>query len=331
MKHFSRRHIIRLAAACLPLLGAGPAAIAQAYPSKPIVVKVAFPAGGPADASIRAASVVLQRNLGQNVVSDNLPGVNGSLGALHVLKAAPDGYTLLGTTGTDFLVAPLTMASAKYQPERFKLLGVVGISDFVLVSSPAHSFKNIDELIDHAKKPGYKELSIAHWGTGSAPHIVGADFQARTGIKFLEVPYKGAAPTITDVAGGQVDLTFVPLGGPTLGMIQAGKLRPVALASEKRNPALPNVPTIGESARVKNFEYSLWSALLAPPDTPDPIVARLTAALNEWVASPENLARITSNASRRLEPMTTAQAAAFLKGEHEKFNRVARSLKLDPQ
>lgn len=326
-----RRLFLRLAAACLPLLGASPAAMAQAFPAKPIIIKVAFPAGGPADASIRAASIVLQRNLGQNVVSDNLPGVNGSLGAINVLKASADGYTLLGTTGTDFLVAPLTIASAKYQPERFRLLGVVGISDFVLVSSPAHSFKNIDELIDYAKKPGNKELSIAHWGSGSAPHIAGADLQARTGIKFLEIPYKGAAPTITDVAGGQVDLTFVPLGGPTLGMIQAGKLKPIALASEKRNPALPNVPTIGESSRIKSFEYSLWSALLAPPATPEPIVARLTAAMNEWVASPENLARITANASRRLDPMTPAQASAFLKSEHEKFTSVARTLKLDPQ
>jgi tripartite-type tricarboxylate transporter receptor subunit TctC len=334
MTPLSRRTLLRGACACAGgCLGIHLPAFAQAdpFPTKPMVVKVAFPAGGPADVSIRAASVVLQRSLGQPLVAESMPGANGSLSAVFVARAKADGYTLLGTTGIDFLVAPLTIASAKYDPVAFKLVGVAGISDFVLVSNATHDFKSIDELVEHARKPGSKELSIAHWGTGSAPHLVAADFQARTGVRFLEVPYKGAAPTIADIAGAQVDLTFVPLGGPTLGMIQNGKMRPIALASPQRNPALPDVPTVGESRLLKNFDYSLWSALLAPPDTPEPVVARLTAAMNEWIVSPENQARIKTNASRRLDPMSPAQAAAFLRAERDKFTRVARSLKLDPQ
>jgi tripartite-type tricarboxylate transporter receptor subunit TctC len=250
---------------------------------------------------------------------------------MNVLKAAPDGYTLLGTTGTDFLVAPQTIASAKYKPDSFRLLGLTGQSDFVLVSSPAHSFKNVDELIKHAKQPGAPQLSIAHWGTGSAPHIVAADFQARIGAKLLEVPYKGAAPTIADVAGGQVDLTFVPLGGPTLGMIQNGKLKPIGIASLKRNPALPELPTLAESRQLPGFEYSQWVGVFAPPKTPDAVAARLNSAMNDWLQSPENQARMASNVQRKLEPMTPAQAASFLQAEYEKFNRITRSLKLDPQ
>jgi tripartite-type tricarboxylate transporter receptor subunit TctC len=114
-------------------------------------------------------------------------------------------------------------------------------------------------------------------------------------------------------------------------MIQNGKMRPIALASPQRNPALPDVPTVGDSRALKNFDYSLWAALLAPPETPEPVVARLTAAMNDWVLSPENQARIKTNASRRLEPMTPSQASAFLRSEHEKYVRIARSLKLDPQ
>lgn len=303
----------------------------QAFPTKQILVKVAFPAGGPADVSIRAANVLLQRNLGQPLIAESQPGANGSIAANFVAKSAPDGYTLLGTTGIDFLVAPFTMSSAKYLPANFKLLGVTGISDFVLVSSPAFDFKDVDELIAYAKRSDAKPLSIAHWGTGSAPHLVAADFAARAGIKMLEVPYKGAAPVITDLAGSQVDLSFVPLGGPTLGMIQSGKVKAIALASSIRNPALPNVPLISDSSSIKSFDYALWAALLAPPGTPEPVVVRLTSAMNEWVSSPENLARITANASRRLDPMSPEQAAAFLKSEHYKFNRIARSLKLDPQ
>lgn len=312
-------------------LCASPAVVAQGYPSRPITIKVAFPAGGPADVSIRAANVVLQRNLGQPLVAENILGATGSISAMAVLKANADGYTLLGTTGSDFVTAPFTIATAKYQPDSFRLLGVVGISDFVLVSSVAHSFGNIDDLIDYAKNPANKELTLGHWGKGSTAHIVGADFQARTGTTFLEIPYKGGAPALSDMSGQHLDLTFAPLAGSTLELIQSGKIKAIAVTSEKRNSALPDVPTISESTRVKDFEYSIWSALFAPPNTPEPIAARLTEALNEWVASPENLARINLNASRRLEPMSAAQAAAFLKREQEKFSAIIRSLKLDPQ
>jgi tripartite-type tricarboxylate transporter receptor subunit TctC len=329
----SRRAALRQGL-CLPILGAwGLPALAQpaAFPSKPIVVKVAFPTGGPADASIRAANVVLQRNLGQPLLADNLPGANGSIAAMNVLNAAADGYTLLGTTGTDFMVAPLTIASARYQPDSFRLVGISGWSDFALVSSPAHHFRNIDDLIAYAKNPANPQLSIGHWGNGSAPHIVGADFQARTGVKFLEVPYKGAAPAMVDVAGGQVDLTFIPFSGPTVGMAQSGKLNLIGVASSSRHPLMPQLPTIGESRSAPGFEYSQWAGVLAPPKTPDAVVARLTAAMNEWVGSPENAARIATSFQRKLDPMSPAQCAALLKAETEKFTRVARALKLEPQ
>jgi tripartite-type tricarboxylate transporter receptor subunit TctC len=322
---------LRAAGAAGLMLLASSAAFAQGYPAKHITIKIAYPAGGPADVSIRAANIELQRNLGQPMISENVPGAAGSVGATAALSAKADGYTLLGTTGADLIIAPFMVSSAKYQPGSFTLLGIVGLSDFVLVSSPAHSFKSIDELIDHVKKPGSKELSLAHWGVGSTPHIVGADLQARTGTTFLEVPYKGVAPVMTDLSGQHVDLSFAPLGGPVLELIQSGKVKAIAIAGDKRNPALPDVPTINESAKVKNFEYGAWSALFAPPDTPEPIVARLTDAMNAWLTSPENLERISKNGSRKLEPMTVAQAAAFFKSEREKVGAIVRALKLEPQ
>jgi len=322
---------LRAIAAAVLVLCASSGAFAQGYPAKHVTVKVAFPAGGPADVSIRAANIVVQRNLGQPVVAENVPGAAGSIGVMTVLGAKADGYTLLGTTGSDLIIAPFMVTSAKYQPSAFSLLGITGWSDFVLVSSAAYSFKTIDELIDHVKKPGSKELSLAHWGVGSSPHIVGADFQARTATTFLEVPYKGVAPVLTDLSGQHVDLSFVPLGGPALELIQSGKVRAIAIASDKRNPVLPDVPTIGESARLRNFEYGAWTALFAPHDTPEPIVARLNEAMNAWLASPENLERISKNGSRRLEPMSVAQAAAFFRSEQEKVGSIVRGLKLEPQ
>jgi tripartite-type tricarboxylate transporter receptor subunit TctC len=265
------------------------------------------------------------------LIIENTPGANGSLAVSSVLRAKPDGYTLLGTTGSDFILAPETIGSARYRPDDFKFVGAVGTSDFILLSSKNQPFTTISGLIAYSRKVGTKELTLAHWGLGSSPHIVGADFQARTGLKFLEVPYKGAAPVITDLLGGHIDLAFAPLGGGTLGLIETGQVTALAIASAKRHPALPMVPTVSESLGLSKFEYSIWSGLFAPPGTPDEVVARLTEAVNAWVKSDENETRIATNASGRLYPMTTDESAAFFKTESEKFHSVSKTLSLDRQ
>lgn len=333
MNAFNRRHILLAGTSALASASFSIPALARSdYPNKPIFIKVAFPAGGPSDASVRAASVLLQRDLGQPVLADNMPGAGGSIAAMFVTRAAADGYTLLGTTGTDLLTSPYTFASAKYSPSDFRLLGITGISDFVLASSPTLPFKTVDELVKYAKTPGNRQLSIAHWGIGSAAHIVASDFQARTGLKFLEVPYKGVAPSMSDMAGSHVDLGFLPVGaGPALGMFQNGKLRPIGLAAPARNPAIPDLPTINESQFVNNFEHALWVGIFAQAKTPVEVVERMTTAMNAWVVSPENKARMEASASGRLDPMTPAQADAFLRREAEKVARIASALKLEPQ
>ncbi len=323
------RHVMSPLVA-LALMSCG-TATAQNYPLKAVTVKVAFPAGGPADAGIRAANRILERELGKPVVTENQAGAMGSIAAMVVMNSKPDGYTLLGTTGTDFIVAPFAIPSAKYDPARFKLLGVTGISDFVLLSSKAHSFKSLAELIAYAKDPANKQLTLGHWGVGSTPHIVGADFQARTGTSFLEVPYKGAAPVMADLVGQHVDLTFIPIGGPAVELIKSGSVRALAIASDRRNPIVPDVPTFNEHFALKDFEYGLWSGILAPPDTPEPIVVRLTEALGNWLRSPEYHERTITNGSRMVEPMTVAATDQFLKNEKEKYSGLARSLRIAPQ
>lgn len=312
-------------------IGLSSAAVAQNFPSRPVTIKAAFPAGGPSDASIRAANQILERNLGQTMVTENVAGAAGSIAATAVLNAKADGYTILGTTGSDLVTAPFTIASAKYQPESFKLLGVVGNSDFILVSSSGHSFKTLDELIAYASKPGNKELTIGHWGKGSTAHIVGADFQSRTKTTFLEVPYKGVAPVVSDITGQHLDLTFAPLGGPVLELIKSGKIKAIAIASDKRHPSLPDVPTMTENPKLKNFEYSIWAALFAPPETPAPVVKRLNEAVNAWLASPEYLDRVAVQGSRLMKSMSVAEADAFFKSERDKFTVMANALKLASQ
>lgn len=306
-------------------------AAAQPYPAKPIVIKVAYPPGFGVDASVRPASPALQSSLGQTLVIDNMPGANGSIAAMNVLNAQADGYTLLATAGPDLLVAPLTVASAKYTLDSFRLIGVFAISDMVLITHPSRPYKTLDSLLEQLQAPAGKELSIAHWGTGTLAHLAATNFQARVGAKLLEVPYKGIAPVATAIVGGEVDLAFVPLAGPILGMIQTGRVRAIALAAAKRHSLAPGLPTLGESPRLKNFEFGIWAGLLAPARTPDAAVARLNKAFNDWLESPENLALMTSQGARKADSMTPEQASSFLRSESDKFIGIAKTLNLVPQ
>ena len=329
MKALTRR-LFDAAVVVVALCGAA-AATAQPYPNKSILIKVAYPAGFGVDASVRPSAPVLQRALGQNLVVENMPGANGSIAAMNVLNASPDGYTLLATAGPDFVVAPLTVASAKYTSDSFKLIGSFGSADMVLVSHPDRPFSNLNALVEQTQKPGAKQLSIAHWGQGTLAHLAAAEYQRRVGIKLLEVPYKGIAPVATAVGGGEVDLAFVPLAGPILGMIQTGRIKAIAIASAKRHALLPDVATLGEHARFTNFEFGIWTGLFAPARTPDAVVARLTKAFHEWNDSPEFLALATAQGLRRLDSMTPPQAAAFLRAENEKFTNIAKTLNLVAQ
>jgi tripartite-type tricarboxylate transporter receptor subunit TctC len=324
-------HRSALAALLATVAGAASLAYAQAFPAKPIIVRVAFPAGGSADSGFRQVQPALQQALAQPVVIENLPGAGGSISAMNVLNAPSDGYVLLGTTGSDLTLAPLSIASAKYDSSRFRLIGVIAVTDFVLVSSTAFKFKNIDDLLAHMRSPGSKELSIAHWGRGSSPHLVGADLQLRTGAKFLEVPYKGVAPIIPDLIGGNVDLTFLPLAGPTVGLIKTGKVRAIGVAGKARIAQLPDVPTLNEGRTLRGFEHVIWTGLFASANTPDHALAKLNGTLNEIIKTSSFQRFLEETASRPAVTMDLSQAAAFHRTEAEKISRIAASIKLQPE
>lgn len=310
-----------------------PLAHAQAlsYPSKPIVIKVAFPAGGVADAGFRDTLPILQRSLGQVVVIENVTGANGAIAAGSVMNAPADGYTLLGTTGNDLILAPFAIASARYKPETFRLVGLIGVTEFVLVGRANLPLNDIDQLVEYAKNPANKQLTIAHWGAGSTPHIVSADLQGRTGIKLLDVAYRGMAPIVPDLVGAHVDLSFMPLAGPVLGLIKSGKLKPIGLAANHRSELLPNVPTLDESRSVKGFEHTIWLGLFAPPAVPDAAISSLKSAVDKYVDSSEAKTYITSSGGRALTVISPSETAEFFKSEREKLNRVAKAIRIDLQ
>jgi tripartite-type tricarboxylate transporter receptor subunit TctC len=326
-------HWLRLAGglftAAATLCAAG--AQAQGFPTRAVALRVAYSPGGPADVATRKIQPSLQAALGQPVIVENVPGAGGSIGATNVLNAAPDGHTLLVTTGNDAILAPLAIAQVKYKPDNLRLLQVVFPADFVLVTNASHSFANLDALIERARSSHSKELAAGSWGYGSAPYLVAADFSAATGARLMDVPYKGVAPAVQALLSGEIDVAFIPVAANTIELIRTGKLKAIGVANAKRNPYLPNVPTLSEGKALKNFVYSAWAGVFIPTSVPEAVAAKLNGHLAEIVKTEEFQRFLSESAALPVEPMTLAQAASFYKAEFEKFGRIAKAIKLVPQ
>ncbi len=264
------------------------AALAHAqapYPSKPIRLVVPFPAGGTTDIIARAVSQRLTETLGQAVVVDNRPGAGGNIGAELVAKSPPDGYTLLmGTVGTH-AINPGLYAKMPYDHVRdfAPVILVAGVPN-VLVVPAALPVNSVQELIAYAKaNPG--KLNFASSGSGTSIHLSGELFKTMSGVDIAHVPYKGSAPALQDLVGGQVQLMFDNLPS-SLALIKGGKLKALAVTSAQRSAALPDVPTMIESG-LPGFEASSWFGILAPAGTPKDAIAKLSGEVAKWLATPD--------------------------------------------
>jgi len=272
-----------VAALCL---AAAPLAFAQAtYPTKPVRLVVPFPAGGTTDILARAAAQRMSEAWGQQVIVDNRPGAGGNIGAELVAKAPPDGYTLLmGTVGTHAINASLYSKLPYDHVKDFSPAILVAGVPNVLVVNPSLPVNSVQEVIAYAKaNPG--KLNFASSGSGTSIHLSGELFKTLTGVQMTHVPYKGSAPALTDLMGGQVQLMFDNLPS-SLAFIKAGKLRALAVTSTARAAALPDVPTMVE-AGVPGFEASSWFGILAPAGTPRDVIMRINGEVAKWLATPE--------------------------------------------
>ena len=282
------RIVLYALASSLLAIGAG-AASAQAWPVKPITMVVTYPAGGGADTMARLIAPKLGEALGQPIVIENKPGASGQIGASAVAKAAPDGYTLM-LDASSFAVNPALFSKLPYDSDKaFKPIGVIALFPNVLLVNPAVPAASVKELVTQAKLKK-NALSYASSGNGSAQHLAGAMFESAAGVDMLHVPYKGGAPALNDVIGGQVPVFFGNLAS-TLQHVQAGKLKPLAVTSARRSPILPAVPTMAE-AGVAGYEVYEWNVLFAPAGTPEGIVSKLASALQKTLDAPDVKARI---------------------------------------
>ena len=282
------RNVLYAVAASLLAIVAG-AAHAQIWPTKPITLVVTYPAGGGADTMARLIAPKLGEALGQPVIIENKPGASGQIGASAVAKAAPDGYTLM-LDASSFAVNPALFPRLLYDSDKaFRPVGVIALFPNVLLVNPSVPAASVKELVAlaKAKKNG---VSYASSGNGSAQHLAGAMFESAAGVDMLHVPYKGGAPALNDVIGGQVPVFFGNLAS-TLQHVQAGKLKPLAVTSARRSPILPAVPTMAE-AGVAGYEVYEWNVLFAPAGTSEAIIGKLAAALQKTLDAADVKARI---------------------------------------
>ena len=282
------RNVLYAVAASLLAIVAG-AAHAQTWPTKPITLVVTYPAGGGADTMARLIAPKLGEALGQPVIIENKPGASGQIGAAAVAKATPDGYTLM-LDASSFAVNPALFPRLPYDSDKaFRPVGVIALFPNVLLVNPSVPAASVKELVAlaKAKKNG---VSYASSGNGSAQHLAGAMFESAAGVDMLHVPYKGGAPALNDVIGGQVPVFFGNLAS-TLQHVQAGKLKPLAVTSARRSPILPAVPTMAE-AGVAGYEVYEWNVLFAPAGTSEAIIGKLAAALQKTLDAADVKARI---------------------------------------
>jgi tripartite-type tricarboxylate transporter receptor subunit TctC len=314
-----RRRFLHLAAGAAALTAAARIARAQSYPTRPVRLISGFPAGGVNDILARLLGQWLSERLGQQFIVENRPGAAGNIATEAAVRAAPDGYTLLMVTVTHAINATL------YEKLNYNLIRdiapVAGIIRSPLVMEVNASFpaKTVREFIAYAKaNPG--KINMASSGNGTPPHVAGELFKMMAGVDMVHVPYRGGAPALTDLLGGQVQVMFAVLP-EVIEPIRAGKLRALAVTTATPSEALPDIPTVGDF--VPGFEASYWGGVGAPKDTPAEIIDKLNRVINAGLADPKLKARLVELGGTALA-LSPADFGKLIADETEKWGKVVK-------
>ena len=296
------------------------------YPNKPIRMIVPFPPGGVTDIVARTVSVKLSAELGQPVVVENRAGASGAIGAELGARAAPDGYTLIMGNISTLGINPITFAKLGYDPvTSFDPISLVAVQPLLITVHPGVPAKNLAELVQLAKsQPGQLNYGTA----GSSIHLAVEQFNSLAGIRMNHIAYKGSAPAITDLVGGQIQVLFDPFSS-IYPLVAAGKIRALAVTTEKRAAAAPQLPTVAEQGYA-GFDVSSWQGIVVPAGTPKPIIQRLYRGLVTVMASPEVKEKFAQY-SAFATASTPEQFAAYIKEELVRWQKVAQQAGVKPE
>lgn len=304
-------------------------ALAQA--GKPVTLMVPYPAGGPSDTLARAIHVPLGKALGRQVIVENLGGATGAIAAQKVLSAPADGAYLFQGSPNEVMLAPLVNAALKFKTEDFRLVHPVSDAIMVVVARKDLPANNMDELIALARKPGAKPLNYGSVGVGSLYHLILEDVQKRKHIRFTHAPYKGNAPLMQDLGGGQIDFALLVYNPGMGAMAEQGRVKLLGQLGLDRSPLLKQVPTLNEGQELKNFTYTNWSGLMVPRNTPEPIVQQMHQAIVTMLKDPQVREHLEAQTTVPSAVMTLGEAARYFDAETARYRAIAKTIDLQPQ
>lgn len=315
----------------LRTLFAGLLLAATAVQAQNATLVVPYPAGGPSDFAARTVLPDLQKALGQTFIVDNVGGVSGALGIQKALAAAADGNTMVLASPMELVLAPLTVQAVKHRPEDLRPAAVMVSTTLVLAARKELPVNTLDELLALQKKPGAQPLTYGSAGIGSLYHLVGEVFAQQTGATMTHVPYKGTAPMVTDLVGGQIDVAFLPMAGTVPQMIKEGKVKALGVTAKQPHPLFPQVPALAAHKALDKFEFDLWAGLFVSRKVPDAAVDRLNAAVMQALQNPEVRKAYESTGNVVMRPMSGAALAAFYNAEIARYTAIAKAANVQPQ
>ncbi|MFM6997148.1 MAG: tripartite tricarboxylate transporter substrate binding protein [Limnohabitans sp.] len=308
----------------------GRSALAQSFPSKPITLIVPYPAGGPSDFVARKVQADLARALGQPVVIENLGGVAGALGVQKMLSAPADGHTITLGSPLELVIAPITLAAVKYKPQDVQMAAQLVRAPLVLLARKDLPANTLEELVALARKSD-KPLTMANVGHGSLFHLVGEKLTQLSGAKFLHVPYKGGAPIISDMMGGQIDLGFGTFAGPVPSMVASGKIKAIGLTTRTPVPGFTQLTPLAGLPGMQELEFNSWAGLQVPRGTPEAVLQKINQAAQEALRNPETRKAFEESGNQITPPTSVIDTDRSYQAEIARYQAIARAINLQPQ
>ena len=304
---------------------------AQNYPSKTISLIVPYPAGGPSDFFARKVQPDAAAKLGQTMIVENIGGAGGSIGLSKLVNSPADGYTLSLGSPMELVLAPMAIQGVKYKSEDFKLVAQFATTNTILAVRNTLGVKTVDELLALARKQSDKPLSYGSVGPGSLYHLIGEKFSQLTKVQMLHVPYKGIAPLLGDLMGGQIDMAFLPMAGSIPATLSDGKIQGLAVTAKAPHPLFKQYPAMAAMKGLEGMDFDIWAGIQVHKNTPDSVVAALNKAFYASAEVPETRKALEASGNVVLPTRSPAELARIYQGEIERYRAIAKSINLQPQ
>jgi tripartite-type tricarboxylate transporter receptor subunit TctC len=322
---------LALAAAALATLGLGATAHAQTFPSKSLSIVVPYPAGGPSDFFARQLQPLASQQLGQTVIVENIGGASGTIGVTRALSAPADGHTLVMGSPMELILAPMAIQGVRYRAEDMKLVAHIASTSTILTVRSDLGVGTVAELVAKAKGSANRPLSYGSVGNGSLYHIIGEKFSQLAGAPLTHVPYKGIAPLMTDLMGGQIDMAFLPMAGSVMQTIKDGKMRGLAVTAKQPHPLFSGFPALATMPGMDAMEFDIWAGVEVHKDTPDTVVQRLNQALYAAAQNPTVRKALEGSGNYVAAARSPAELANLYKEEIDRYRAIAKSINLQAQ